>query len=148
MFKGLFNRKSLEVYYYEALFILEQDYGDLKKTLMMNEIVLLALTLLEEEMFPSDMFMPNVFSILLKGILDVLLGKIKVVYLEKLILRFTKVVTNVLEIQKINSMESFEMFHEFNKEIMDNFELIPKNIVNQFICNIIDFAWYSCSDFN
>lgn len=42
----MFTRKSLELYYYEALFILEQDYEDLRKTMMMNEVFSLALALL------------------------------------------------------------------------------------------------------
>lgn len=148
MFKGLFTRRSLEIYYYEALFILEQEYEDLERTLMINEVVMLALTLIENEMFPSDMFMPNVYNILLKGILDIVTGRVEVVYSDKLLKRFTKAITICLEKEKLSSMESIEHYIEFNKILIEHFDLIPKNLKNMFIGNFVDFTWYKCSDFN
>lgn len=97
----MFTRRSLEIYFYEALFILEQEYTDLVKTLMVNEVIMLALTLLENEMFPSTMFMPNVYNILLKGVLDILTGKVSMVYPEKILKRFTKVMSSCIEKEKL-----------------------------------------------
>ena len=52
LFKGMFTKATLKIYYYEALFILEQNYIDLKKTLMMNEVVALAIEIVRKEYFP------------------------------------------------------------------------------------------------
>ena len=79
IFKGVFNSKNLEVHYYEALFVLEQDYNDLKKTLMINEVIIMILTMIENRMFPSDMFMPNLYDIMFRGVLDILAGKINII---------------------------------------------------------------------
>jgi hypothetical protein len=148
MFKGLFTRRSLEIYYYEALFILEQEYEDLKKTLMINEVIMLALTLIENEMFPSDMFMPNVYNILLKGILDIMTGRETIIYPEKIMRRFTKSINICIEKEKMNSMESIEHYMKFTDDLIENFDLVPNSLKNSFIGNFVDFAWFLCSDFN
>ena len=48
----MFTKATLKIYYYEALFILEQNYSDLKKTLMMNEVIALAIEIVRKEYFP------------------------------------------------------------------------------------------------
>ena len=148
MFNGMFTRRSLETYYYEGLFILEQEYEDLRKTLMINEVLFLALTLIENELFPSDMFMPNVYNILTKGVIDILNGKEKVVYKDKLLLRFTKAISLSLEKEKLNTIESVDWYKKFTKKLVENFGTISKPLKNHFIANYVDFVWFGCSDFN
>lgn len=148
LFKGMFTRKSLEVYYYEALFILEQDYDDLRKTMMMNEVFSLALSLLQNEMFPSDMFMPNIFSLLFKTIIDIILGKEKMVYPEKQIMKFQKVLTMCLEKDKLNHMETIESLKEFFQKLGENFDKVPDATTNEFISIYLDYVWACSSQFN
>lgn len=148
IFKGLFTRRSLEMYFYEALFILEQDYEDLKKTLMTNEVFMLALTLIENEMFPSDMFMPNIYNILFKGAIEILNGKLNMVYPEKILRRFAKAISICIEKEKLNTMESIEKFLDFFQQLKEGFKMVSNSLKNYFISNFVDFIWFNCSDFN
>lgn len=59
-------------------------------------------------MFPSDMFMPNIFGLLFKTVIDIIVGKEKMVYPEKQIMKFQKVLVLCLEKDKLNHMESVE----------------------------------------
>lgn len=147
LFKGLFTRRSLEVYYYEALFILEQDYDDLKKTLMINEVIRLCMAVINNEMFPSDTFIPNLFNVLLKGVMDVLKGNVKIVYPHKMLKKFCIAMALCIEKEKLNNLESIEKFMEFMKEIPQIWEEIPDNVKNLLISNFVDFMWFFTSDF-
>ena len=147
LFKGLFTQRSLEVYYYEALFILEQDYSILKKTLMINEVINLALAIIKNEMFPSDTFMPNLFSLLFQGIRDVIKGEIKVVYPKKLFKKVCQVFTVCVDKEKVTNIETIEHYFKFFEFLRANWEAIPAENRNLFIGNFIDFLWFFCSDF-
>ena len=109
---------------------------------------MLGLTLIENEMFPSDMFMPNVFNILLKGVIDILTGKVNMVYPEKILKRFTKAMTSCIEKEKMNSIESIEHYQVFTQALIENFDRVPSSLKNHFIANFVDFIWFTCSDFN
>lgn len=147
LFKGLFTRRSLEVYYYEALFILEQEYDDLKKTLMINEIIRLCLSVVKNEMFPSDTFIPNLYNVMLKGVMDVIKGTEKIVYPEKLYKKFTVALGTCIEKEKLNNLESIEKYIEFLKQLKEEWKKIPDNLKNFFINNFLDFMWFLISDF-
>ena len=144
LFKGMFTRKSLEVYYYEALFILEQDYEDLKKTMMMNEVFSLALALIQNEMFPSEMFMPNIYGILFKTVVDIISGKEKIIYPEKQIMKFQKVLALCQEKEKFGHMESVTNFKDFFQKLADNIGTVPEATINDFVSIYLDFVW-ACS---
>lgn len=148
LFKGMFTRKSLEVYYYEALFILEQDYEDLKKTMMMNEVFSLGISLIQNEMFPSDMFMPNIFGILFKTIIDVIQGKEKIVYPEKQIMKFQKVLILCLDKDKLTQIDSVEQFKEFFQKLIENLDKVAESTINEFASIYLDYAWSCSSQFN
>jgi hypothetical protein len=147
-FKGLFTRRSLEAYYYEALFILEQDYANLKKTLMVNEVIRMAIAIIQNEMFPSDTFMPNIYSVLFQGIFDVITGEEKVYYPHKLIKKFCKAMETCLEKEKLKSFESVDAYLQFVSKVKDKWDLLPEMTRNFFIGNYLDFIWYFSSDFN
>jgi hypothetical protein len=140
----MFTRKSLEVYYYEALFILEQDYEDLKKTMMMNEVFSLALALIQNEMFPSEMFMPNIYGILFKTVVDIISGKEKIIYPEKQIMKFQKVLALCQEKEKFGHMESVTNFKDFFQKLADNIGTVPEATINDFVSIYLDFVW-ACS---
>lgn len=147
MFKGLFTRRSLEVYYYEALFILEQDYENLKKTLMINEIVRLCLAVINNEMFPTDTFIPNLYNVLFRGILDIVKGNEKVVYPEKLLKKFAKALGICIEKEKLSNLESIEKYIWFMEGLSEEWDQIPGSVHNLLISNFVDFMWYFTSNF-
>ena len=134
----MFTRKSLEVYYYEALFILEQDYEDLRKTMMMNEVFSLALALIQNEMFPSDMFMPNIYGIIFKTIIDVVQGREKMVYPEKQMMKFLKALALCLEKDKLGHTESVDQLKDFYSKIVENLDKISDTAINELISIYLD----------
>ncbi len=68
LFKGMFTEKHLKMFYYEALFILEQSYKVLKKTMMINEVISLGLAILNFGMFPQMEVLSNTVQIISEGI--------------------------------------------------------------------------------
>ena len=78
LFKGMFTKATLSLYYYEGIFILEQNYSDLKKTLMMNEVISLAIEMVRKSYVPSPddnpTVMANLMEIMTLGARDVLNG--------------------------------------------------------------------------
>jgi len=136
LFGGLFDDVSLENYFPEATFILEQDYSMLKSTTMMNEIIRLGLAILETRMLPGLATLDKLFQNLFQGIEEVAKKQVKMVYPERIILKFIRLCKPLIE-ERYISVKQTKYFVAALSAIID-----PRNefgaetvalVVNSFV---------------
>jgi len=147
-FQGIFTRNSIMESYPEALFILEQQYADLKKTLMMNEVLLLAVGVLDMEELPQQIsLINNIVTTLCKGLFDILRGKIRMVYPLKFMKKFSNAILSLSEKELLHNSTCFDSLLLYSGKIMD-----LENIDPEYKLNITDtflkIMWSALSDIN